>query len=189
MRGRTVQAPRCSPNPMDPQSNPFAVLSLIVAPAILTNASSVLAMSTSNRLARAVDRARELGRQLEDTSHPDPSAEEGARESSRRLKELAATEVRAALLMRVLQSFYVALGGFAVAVLASLLGAVISLFRTGYVVGTLEVAAVSAGAVAVGALVRGSALLVRETGIAVQVMHERAESVRGRLARRGIAVR
>lgn len=46
-------------------SNPFAALSLIVAPAILTNASSVLAMSTSNRLARAVDRARELARQLE----------------------------------------------------------------------------------------------------------------------------
>jgi hypothetical protein len=42
---------------MDPPANPFAALSLIVAPAILTNASAVLAMSTSNRLARAVDRA------------------------------------------------------------------------------------------------------------------------------------
>jgi len=51
---------------MDPQVNPFAVLSLIVAPAVLTNASSVLAMSTSNRLARAVDRARELSKQLEE---------------------------------------------------------------------------------------------------------------------------
>jgi hypothetical protein len=87
--------------------------------------------------------------------------------------------------MRVLQSFYISLGGFAVAVLSSLLGAVISLFLTGYFVGILEVIAVSAGAVAVAALVRGSALLVRETSIAVQVMHERAESVRGRLIRRG----
>ncbi len=50
---------------MDP--NPFAVLSLIVAPAILTNASSVLIMSTSNRLARGADRARELSKQLEGT--------------------------------------------------------------------------------------------------------------------------
>jgi hypothetical protein len=41
-------------------TNPFAVLSLIVAPAILTNASCVLVMSTSNRLARVVDRARNL---------------------------------------------------------------------------------------------------------------------------------
>ena len=49
---------------MDP-ANPFAAFSLIVAPAILTNASSVLAMSTGNRLARSVDRARDLARQLE----------------------------------------------------------------------------------------------------------------------------
>ena len=186
MRGLAEQAPRCrSPAQMDPHSNPFAVLSLIVAPAILTNAASVLAMSTSNRLARAVDRARELARQLEDTSHRDPSPDEESRESARRLHELSATEDRAVLLMRVLQSFYISLGGFALAVLSSLLGAVISLFRTGYVVGILEVIVVSAGAVAVAALVRGSAFLVRETGIAVQVMHERAESVRGRLIRRG----
>jgi len=53
---------------MDPQVNPFAVLSFIVAPAILTNASSVLTLSTSNRLARAVDRARELTTALESTA-------------------------------------------------------------------------------------------------------------------------
>src|SRR5215210_5125849 len=148
---------------MDPQSNPFAVLSLIVAPAILTNASAVLAMSTSNRLARAVDRARDLARQLDDLPHPDSSAENSARESARRLMALAATEQRAVLLLRVLQSFYISLGGFATAVLTSLLGAVISLFRSGYMAGVLEVVAVSAGAVAVASLVRGSALLVRET--------------------------
>ena len=60
---------------MDPQTNPFAVLSLIVAPAILTNAASVLVMSTSNRLARAIDRARDLARELEDAANPDASSE------------------------------------------------------------------------------------------------------------------
>ena len=45
---------------MDPSANPFAALSLNVAPAILTNAFSVLAMSTGNRPARAADRGREL---------------------------------------------------------------------------------------------------------------------------------
>ena len=184
MRGPPGQAPRCCAASMDPHTSPFAVLSLIVAPAILTNAASVLAMSTSNRLARAVDRARELGRQLEDTSAADPSPDEGARESARRLGELAATEARAGLLLRVLQSFYVALGGFSVAVLTSLLGAVLSLFRTDYVVGVLQIVALAAGGVAVASMVRGSALLVRETSIAVQVMHERAESVRARLTRR-----
>ena len=47
------------------ESNPFAALSLIVAPAILTNACSVLILSTSNRFARAVDRARQLAQEIE----------------------------------------------------------------------------------------------------------------------------
>ena len=66
-------------------SNPFAVLSLIVAPAILTNATSLLIMSTGNRLARAVDRARELSKQLEETQKFD------SEDSVRRLGELDAT--------------------------------------------------------------------------------------------------
>jgi hypothetical protein len=103
----------------DAGANPFAALSLIVAPAIVTNASSVLAMSTSNRLARAVDRARELARQLDDPGHT-------ASESERRLHELALSETRAILLLRVLRSFYTALAGFAVATLVSLLGAVLA---------------------------------------------------------------
>src|SRR5438045_9696699 len=44
--------------------NPFAVLTAVVAPAILTNASSVLALGTSNRLARVVDRTRIVAAQL-----------------------------------------------------------------------------------------------------------------------------
>jgi len=103
---------------MDPQVNPFAVLSLIVAPAVLTNASSVLAMSTSNRLARAVDRARELSRQLEE------AGDLASAEAVRRLRELAATEQRSLMLLAALRSFYVALGSFASATLVSLLGAV-----------------------------------------------------------------
>src|SRR5713101_3155713 len=103
---------------MDPPVNPFAVLSLIVAPAVLTNASSVLVMSTSNRLARAVDRARELSKQLEEAGDLTSS------EAVRRLRELAATEQRSLMLLVALRSFYVALGSFASATLVSLLGAV-----------------------------------------------------------------
>src|SRR5579872_2604204 len=44
--------------------NPFAVLTLIAAPAVFTNASSVLSLGTGNRLARVVDRTRELGKGL-----------------------------------------------------------------------------------------------------------------------------
>lgn len=159
---------------MDP--NPFAVLSLMVAPAILTNAASVLIMSTSNRLARSVDRARELSRQLEETTNfecPEPR---------RRLKELAATEQRALLLLRALRSFYVALGAFATAALASLLGAVVAPFALPHFVLPLEAVGVITGVIAVGALVSGSALLLQETRIAVQIVSDRAATVRERVA-------
>ena len=162
-------------------ANPFAALSLIVAPAILTNASSVLSMSTSNRLARAVDRARELSRQLESAETAGgPVGADSAREFERRLSELTATEQRAVMLLHVLQSFYVALGGFASATFASLLGAVVAPLGSGPVVTVFEAVAVVAGIVGVGAMVRGSAILIRETSIAVRVVTERAASVRAR---------
>ena len=45
-------------------TTPFAVLTAVVAPAILTNASSVLALGTSNRVARVVDRTRIVAKEL-----------------------------------------------------------------------------------------------------------------------------
>jgi hypothetical protein len=60
-----VVSPRISDSldktfPMDPAINPLNALTFIVAPAILTNASSVMTMGISNRFARAVDRVRML---------------------------------------------------------------------------------------------------------------------------------
>jgi hypothetical protein len=165
---------------VDPQANPFAAFSLIVAPAILTNAASVLAMSTSNRLARAVDRTRDLARQIETEPPSEPNDIHLGRESLRRIDELTATEHRTTMLLRVLQSFYFALGGFASSTLAALLGAVLARFGTGATVTTLEVIAVAAGTIGVASLVRGSLILVRETGIAVRVITERAASARAR---------
>jgi hypothetical protein len=164
---------------MDPEINPFAVLSLIVAPAILTNAASVLAMSTSNRLARAADRARELSRQLE------AAGDLSSRDAARRLRELDTTEQRTLMLLVALRSVYLALGGFASATLVSLFGAVLAPTGAGAVVRVLEIAAVGAGLVAVGSLAHGSMMLVRETRIVVQVLQARAAEVHTRAGRRG----
>jgi len=158
-----------------PDASPFAVFSLIVAPAILTNASSVLAMSTSNRLARAVDRARELSRQLETEKAPEET-------SSRRLGELVVVADRTLLLMQALRSFYVALGSFAFATLISLIGAVASRTGDSEILRGLEVLALGSGGVAVASIVHGSVLLLRETGIAVKVLQERVRSVRAHRA-------
>ena len=78
---------------MSDPTNPFAALSLIVAPAVLTNASSILVLSTSNRLARAIDRARHLATQLES-----PRDIPG-RFTTLRLKEMDSSERRALMLL------------------------------------------------------------------------------------------
>lgn len=158
---------------MTAESNPFAALSLIVAPAILTNACSVLILSTSNRFARAVDRARELAREIEGTEELSDTV------ATRRLRELSTTETRSLLLLRAMRSGYIALSGFASAALISLLGAVLQAGSSLLLV-SLEALALIAGAVAVGALIHASVALVRETQLAVGVLQERAASLRTR---------
>jgi hypothetical protein len=162
---------------IDPSANPFAVLSLIVAPAVLTNASSVLIMSTSNRLARAVDRAQKFSAEVEE------GHDRESEPAQFRLKELNAAEERSIMLMEALRSFYIALGGFACAAFLSLLGAV--LFATLPVLAgrLLEGVAVVAGLTAVGGLIHGSVILLRETRIAVGMLRDRAERSRRSLPR------
>jgi hypothetical protein len=97
-------------------NNPFAVLTLIVAPAVFTNAFSILALGTANRLARTVDRTRELG-------HIIASGTLSSEERAMRAQHIRAMEVRTNLLLKSMQAFYVSVGAFAAASLVSLLGA------------------------------------------------------------------
>ncbi len=149
-------------------STPFAALSLIVAPAILTNACSVLIMSTSNRVARAVDLSREVGRAL-DALPPD----ELTSDSRQWLSEMAAVQTRSVLLLRALRAVYTALGGFASATLIALLGVVFGLRLPEPARLLIELLAVLAGAVGVGGIVWAAVLLLRETRIAVTALEHR----------------
>ena len=104
---------------MDPlNANPFGLLTFIVAPAILTNASSVNVLSTSNRLARSMERARAISTQIEE-HEDDPDSGNDVR-----LKLLKFAERRTLIIVRALTCFYIAIGSFAAASLISLLGAV-----------------------------------------------------------------
>jgi len=156
---------------MEPQ-NPFATLTLIVAPAVLTNASCILSLATGNRLARAVDRARELTVTLEQHAEPDSSPLVRAM-----TRELKAAQKRMLMLIRALRYFYIAIGSFASTALISLIGAVVSL-RFGELGGVvLEITAIIFGTIAVGSLVNGAFLLARETRVAVGAMQERISQV------------
>jgi hypothetical protein len=159
---------------MDSHLNPFSVLSWIIAPALLTNACTLLVLSTANRLARAVDRAQAISRQLEDVANLASS------EAIRRLGELTATEQRSFMLLAALRSFYIACGSFASATLVSIFGAVIAPLGAGVLVRVMEVCGAVAGLVAVSALIYGSVVVMRETSIVVQVLQERAASFRAR---------
>lgn len=156
--------------------NPFASLSLIAAPAVLTNASSVLALGTSNRFARAIDRARALSALLE------TKAVEADPITLMRIRQLNRIERRSLLLLHALRAFYLALGAFAASALVSLIGASLAtsvhhiIFRL-----TLGAAAVT-GCVGVGGIVFGCVLLVEETRLAVKNVREEAILIRERFS-------
>jgi len=151
---------------MDPvNANPFGILTFIVAPAILTNASSVNALSTSNRLARSMDRARAISTQIEDHKD-DPDG------NNVRLTILKLTERRILLIVRALTCFYIAIGSFAAASLISLLGAVFVAAQQDVLRHVTLAISLCAGFVGVAGLTCGSGLLVFETRMALRGMAE-----------------
>ncbi len=157
---------------MDPSSllqSPFAPLTLVVAPALLTNASSVLAMSTVNRMVRAHDRMHDFF----------AKSEAGAL-SDFLTAQVDRVEKQAALLLRALHSIYIALAAFACATLVTLLGAeLIS------VAGALSLRAVAGlgialGFVGVGGLVVACVNLFRATHLSVLNIRDEAATIRAR---------
>jgi len=155
---------------MDPLgTNPFQILTFIVAPAILTNGSSVMALSVSNRFARAIDRARTLSRELEakqDTQDPRTPLLE---------RQLSLTGKRVLLLVRALTAFYLSVGCFAAASLISLLGAVLFIAHQDLLRQVFLAIGLCAGAIGVGGLVCGSGILVYETRTALRTLVEETE--------------
>jgi hypothetical protein len=93
-------------------TNPFVVLSYVGGPALLTNATSLFILSTSNRFARAIDRARALSERSDNGMDV--------------LEELKDAHKRVDLIVRALTSFYVAAAMFALGTLATITGAAIA---------------------------------------------------------------
>jgi hypothetical protein len=153
-------------------ANPFTVLTLIAAPAVLTNASSVLALGTSNRFARAVDRARALSAMLETNRDHNSTLDR------LRVLQLDRTEKRVILLLHALTCFYVALGSFAASALVSLLGSMFSADDIHLLFRAAEIMAIIAGFVGVGGLVVGCTILVNETRLAIVNLSDEAAYVR-----------
>lgn len=148
-------------------NNPFAVLTAIVAPAILTNASSVLALGTSNRLGRVVDRTRIVAGYV-------ASYDPGSVRFKDWSVQLLALETRAHMLIRALRLFYAALGLFAASALVSVSGATAAYYGFHQLFATTAVLAMITGASAVIGLSVGCTLMVHETQLAVKTLTDEA---------------
>jgi hypothetical protein len=154
--------------------SPFAVVTFIAAPALLTNASSVLAMSTINRMLRTRDRMRELFDQSERSKEMDAEAKAVLMEQVNRV------ENQAVLLLRALKAIYVALGAFAGATLVTLLGAALAPFQEAMFFRILAGLGLGLGFVGVGGLVGGALNLFRATQLSLVSIREEAQLIRKR---------
>lgn len=146
-------------------NNPFAVLTAIVAPAILTNACSVLALGTSNRVARVVDRTRILTLELTRLAAGQPG-------HASTVRQLERMRLRARMLMGALRVVYAALGSFAACALVSVIGALATSYEIPFVFHASALVALLLGLSAVTCLVVGCTKIVAETRIALQGMSE-----------------
>jgi hypothetical protein len=151
--------------------NPFAILTAVVAPAILTNACSVLSLGTANRIARVVDRTRVV-------TAARASVAEGSADYQGYSRQLERQQMRGTLLMRALQIFYASLGAFAAAALAAVVGSVFTAYDLPVAYRAAAMLGFFAGAGGVSGLVVGCTLMVRETRLAIQNMAEEVDFAR-----------
>jgi hypothetical protein len=160
---------------VDLPTNPFAILTFISAPAVLTNASCVLLFGTGNRYGRAVDRVHELAEEIEHGA--------GLEEDAIRLKirQLEAGEVRALLIVRALTCFYTAVAGFVASTLVSLIGAVLVAVGAAQPVVASFTIAFIAGTVGVVAMITGAVMLARETTCSFAILREERVFLAGRI--------
>ena len=153
--------------------SPFAVLTFIAAPALLTNASSVLAMSTINRMLRTRDRMHDLFAESKAAKLSQPDL-------PRFLAQVERVERQAIVLLRALRSIYVALAAFAGATLVTLLGASLAHFQEALWFRLLTGLGLVLGFSGVGGLIFGCANLFHATQLSLQNIREEAQMIRER---------
>lgn len=139
-----------------------AIISAVVAPAILILASSSLITTTANRLSLLLDRVRELTKEVEEGRLP-----EGKRPFI--ASQLGKGANRARLLQRALAVLYLALGALILTSVAVGVGS-----ATGYGLGYIGATVI----VSVALLFYASTLLIRESRIALSSVNTEMDYVR-----------
>ncbi len=157
--------------------SPFAALTFIAAPALLTNAASVLLLGTSNRLARAVDRVRIVAERLD--HHASPGSV-----TDREVGDLERAERRVRVIVSALTAFYLAVAAFAFSTMVALLGASFLSPGETALLPVVVRTTIASAVVGVASIVFGSLSLVFESRLTFALLHAEADVIRRRYIRR-----
>jgi hypothetical protein len=150
----------------------LAVLSAVAAPAILTNAASLLCVGIGTRVARVVDRTRQVSIAMGEQG--DEKTEVG-----RLLRaQYSLLQIRARHLVHSLRFGYTSMGAFAAEALLAVLGGLLSFTTYVYASTIIGFIALGIGIFAVAAFVMSCTYVVRETMIALDNLQQEAEALR-----------
>jgi len=166
--------------------NPFAVFTFLVAPAILTNASTLLTLSTANRLARSVDRTRIIAEVLLDPAHAPTHLGHHPGVPASLTRELARQQLvpaakRSRIIIRALRGCYLAIGCFAAGTCVAMAGASMSFFGYQQPAQVAVAIVILASAVGVLAIAYAAANLVRESTSTLELLSAEQRSVQAAL--------
>jgi hypothetical protein len=156
-------------------TNPFVVLSYVSGPALLTNATSLLLLSTTNRFARAIDRSRHLT----DMVARQPEGVDLRVE----INEIPIVGRRIRLIALAIAGFYLAAAMFALATVTSILGAVLAESLGGATLDIIVAFAVFLGGIGFAAFVTGAFALVIETRLVMGALAFESEAAMTALER------
>lgn len=143
--------------------NPFAIITIIGAPAILTNASSILGLSTSSRLMKCLETIGNLEKKLENSQ-----LESSIRNIHIEQSRLAHKQSRHFL--RALQASYTSLAAFAFSCFVALTGSILMLFGLQAVAQLFAVLSLASGSLGVLGLVWSSVELILASRITLLLM-------------------
>jgi hypothetical protein len=157
-------------------TSPFVVLSYVSGPALLTNATSLLLLSTTNRFARAIDRSRHLTDIL--------ATQPAGRDLSVEINEVPIVGRRIRLIATAIAGFYLAAAMFALATVTSILGAVLAEYLGGATLDIIVGFAVFLGGIGFAAFVTGAFALVIETRLVMGALAFESNAAMAALERR-----
>ena len=138
------------------------MLSYVSGPALLTNATALLLLSTTNRFGRSIDRSRVLAARLADA---------GARAALPSLEaQMVNVQQRVRLMARALFGLYLAAAMFALSTLAAIIAAALAEVCLAGAVNVVMAAALLSGAVGFLALATASVAMVADSRLAMQTL-------------------